>query len=204
MERERKFLHSTLGEWGHPRTVPSAGACSTEEREPEDKAAGMVGRAEEEEEGVGVSASRDSCPCTALLLPETQSFPGQSQGHVLSTACPCHSFSHCPGALQPGQSRYLGFQVQCWQPPAPPHCPLCPPRDGADTAERELPAHPASPAASPAAPITPSALGRVPEDSTSCRSGGPAAGSPLLASLPRQPPGLSVLFRASHKHSRDI
>lgn len=54
---ERKFLHSTLGEWGHPRDVPSAGSCSREKREPEDKAAVMVDRAEEEEEGVGVSAS---------------------------------------------------------------------------------------------------------------------------------------------------
>lgn len=55
MGRERKFLHSTLGEWGHPRDVPSEGACSGEKREPEDEAAVVVCRAEEE--GVGVSAS---------------------------------------------------------------------------------------------------------------------------------------------------
>lgn len=57
MGRERKTLHSTLGEWGHPRAVPSAGACSRKKREPEDMAAVIVGRAEEDEEGVGVSAS---------------------------------------------------------------------------------------------------------------------------------------------------
>lgn len=96
----------------------------------------------------------DSCPCTALLLPDSQG----SCKDTFSPACTCHSFSHHPRALQPGQARYLGCQVQCWQLPAPPHCPLCPPRDGVDAAEQEFPAHPASPAASPATQITPTAL----------------------------------------------
>lgn len=82
MEGERKFLHSTLGEWGHPRDVPSSRAHIREKREPEDKAAAMVGRAEEEEEGVGgVSIPGihvPALPCFSL----TQSFPGESQGHI--------------------------------------------------------------------------------------------------------------------------
>lgn len=148
----------------------------------------------------------DSCPCTALLLPDTKSFPGESQGHILHCL-------HLPQLLTPPRGtsarpgRVPGMPVQCWQLPAPPPCPLCPPRDEVDTAQRELPAHPASPAASPAAQITPTALppragspwtalGAILED--------PLPAPPLLPSLPRQPPGLSVLFRASHKHSRDI
>lgn len=82
MEGERKFLHSTLGEWGHPRDVPSSRAHIREKRESEDKAAAMVGRAEEEEEGVGgVSIPGihvPALPCFSL----TQSFPGESQGHI--------------------------------------------------------------------------------------------------------------------------
>lgn len=101
----------------------------------------------------------DSCPCTALLLPDTKSFPGELQGQIL----PCLHLSQLlpppkGTSARPGQARHLGCQVQCWQLPAPPHCPLCPPRDGVDTAEQEFPAHPASPAASPATQITPTAL----------------------------------------------
>lgn len=98
MGRERKFLHSTLGEWGHPRDVPSAGSCSREKREPEDKAAVKVDRAEEEEEGVGVSASMGfmslHCPAspshkvlprgvarTHSLLPAPVTASPTTQGH---------------------------------------------------------------------------------------------------------------------------
>lgn len=139
----------------------------------------------------------DSCPCTTLLLPDT---PSQgSHKDTFSPVCTCHS-SHCPGALQPGQAGTWDARCNAGSSPLSPlpcqgwgrHC-----RAGARSSPSITCSIPSSTHRTNRSPT----LGWVPEDSAGCRTGGPAAGSPLL---PRQPPGLSVLFRASHKHSRDI
>lgn len=141
----------------------------------------------------------DSCPCTTLLLPDT---PSQgSHKDTFSPVCTCHS-SHCPGALQPGQAGTWDARCNAGSSQQRPAVPSALPGMGQtlQSGSSQLTQHHLQHPQQHRTNRSPT-LGWVPEDSAGCRTGGPAAGSPLL---PRQPPGLSVLFRASHKHSRDI
>lgn len=169
-------------------------------------------------------------PCFSLTRSPSQ---GRHKDRS-SAPCACWSFSHHPRALQPGQDRDQlvppcpgwvqspaarcdagSSQQELRQVPNPPRSPLQLPRDGACTLlsggfqpqhtqvapSSTHPHHsiPRQPRSHPAA---------LPHQAKPPRAARGAEGCwdrlPAPSSLPRQPLGLSALFRASHKQTAKI